>query len=429
MFINALFSCNLKEVTILNNPDSMVVIDQQAPHKLRGGMAGMIAIALLLTISVGGTYAYITWSGNQTPNRFTNEEFLTCDLIEPAWTNAALTDYGLSEDATSADTVGTDVTVYYSGEGENIAIPKAATYQAPGSFFKKNPFIINTSTYNGDVTRPADNPTGYGYAAMKIQFQKMGADGTYTNMTKDDVKALFNCYYIGNVEGTGDAQIPNAETAAGWGGSDHSNLGANWVQLTSAQGFGENGVNEASNAGAMYFMYKTPLAPLGETVNNETTGGAARDAISPKLGEIKEVANSDTWGYTTGSSYATTPLFQGVRYADATTQANIDALKKVLDPEGAVTNNGHVASWRMVITSAIISVNETSSESSPFNPDGSLISDSYYMTSFKEMFATETTRTQATGIRNNKSTLGAHIELDGSTAKVVDGKGISENLD
>ena len=208
----------------MNKPNEMVVIDQQSPHRMRGGLAIMAAIAILLIFSVGTTYAMLAWAGNQTPNRFTMKEHITCDLLEPAWTNAALTDYGVSADATSDSTVASDVTVYYAGEGGNIAIPKAASYQAPGSYYKKNPFIINTSTLNGDDgSSTKKGSEGYGYVAMKVQFQQMTEDGKYDKMSKEGVDQLLKCYYIGNIETTTTnvegkevtTETPNASTEAG----------------------------------------------------------------------------------------------------------------------------------------------------------------------------------------------------------------------
>lgn len=317
---------------MLNSDDSMVVIDQQAPHRSKAGMAIVAAIACMFVLGIGSTYAMLTYQGNQTPNRFTVAEYMTCDLLEPEWTNAAMQDNQLAVDATS---VTTPASIKYYDSVDKVGIPAAAAAMVPGSMYSKNPFVVNTSTLD-DVTGQKDKYDCHGVAGIKVQFQMVDKDtGKYKNMSKDDVTKLLTNYYIGKkVENdSGEVEQPSSSSTAGF-----TALGDGWEQL-SAGDYGE-GSEKANDKGAMYFVYKKRLAPLSATTTNIA---ALEDATSP------------TWGYETGSDYATTPLFGAVRYVDGTTQANISALNELLDPNGEVTKAGYAPGWRMVISSGIIS--------------------------------------------------------------------------
>ena len=310
-------------------------------------------------------------------------------------------------------------------------MPKAAGAQVPGSFFKKNPFIVNTSTHVGNNSSSSSNQnSGYGYAGMKLQFQKMSPSGEYVSMKKEEVDLLFQCYYIGNVDS--DSDLPNSDTAAGWGGSGTTKqLGEGWVQVTGDGYASSNYITDAN--GVMYFVYNKELAPLGETVFSKSDTG--RDGISPAFNELTENESDDTWGYTTGStqaetgSYATTTLFQGIRYADKTNQLKIDELKTMLnktdDGDTAVTDAGQIPGWRILISSALVD-----NSVSPFNAAGAVDTSSGSWGTLKEAIdasATEKKGTGSTGLRHS-STLGKYIQYNPgtNTATVIDGNGVAE---
>ena len=346
------------------NQDPMIVIEQKDENKKRGALAVILAIAFVAILAIGGTFAYLTYTANQTPNRFTLGE-LSADLLEPEWTNAALTDNG----GTSADK---DTVKYYGADG--VAIPKKAAYMIPGQEVDKNPFIVNTST-------TAD---ALGFGAIKVQFQKVNAAGTaYANMSNSDVEKLLKCYYIGHT-------ASDESTAAGF-----TDLGDDWSQYLTASsttaGYGAASAGLANSDGAMYFVNKARVAPLA-SLETQPAGSST----------------SGTWGYTLGTC-TTSELFTEVRFIDTAAQTDIDALKNIL--------GGTTKGWRMVLSGAMIQT--TTADDDPTTVD------SYWAKNFKTILDAKTNvnnttsgkPTAASGMRANTATqkaLGQYITITGA---------------
>ncbi len=268
-----------------------IVIEQKEDKKRRGAIAIVLAIAIALILAVGGTYAYLTYTANQTPNRFTTDPNITADVLEPAWTNAAgASDHGTASDGTTA-------------------IPAAADNMLPGSVVGKNPFVVNTSKNGSDE-----------YAGLKVQFQKWNGT-TYVDMTGNEVATLLSCYAFTTATTT-------KTTTAGFTG-----LGSNWTQIVDAAADGTYGVTTvgtANSTGAMYF-YNT------SKIEAETTDEA-----------VAENTTGDTWNIPEAKK--TTSLFTYVRFVDKATQDQINAMNKILNPDGTITDPG----WRVLVSGAAI---------------------------------------------------------------------------
>ncbi len=282
----------------MENHEPVIVIDQKESTKKRGALAIVLAIAFVAILGIGGTFAYLTWTTNQTPNRFTTDPTVTADVVEPAWTNAI-------------DSTGT----YKASDG--TAVPKAADNMLPGTEVAKNPFVVNTSN-NGSEE----------FAAIKLQFQKWqvtsegATTGSYVNMSDADVATLLKNYAFLQAAGS-------ADSTAGL------TLGTGWTQITDKNYFdGTNAgtAGSANTSGAMYFYYGTALKA-------ETEAVAEAESTT---------TNADTWNIT--SDYRTTPLFTHVRFIDTATQTNINALNKVLAGSAKPADPG----WRVVISGAAI---------------------------------------------------------------------------
>ena len=68
----------------MENP--YIVVEQKQEKKRRGALAILLAIAFCAILAIGSTFAYLTWTTNQTANRMTTNPKVTADLLEPAWT-------------------------------------------------------------------------------------------------------------------------------------------------------------------------------------------------------------------------------------------------------------------------------------------------------------------------------------------------------
>ena len=284
----------------MENHEPVIVIDQKESTKKRGTLAIILAIAFVAILGIGGTFAYLTWTTNQTPNRITTDPTVTADVVEPAWTNAI-------------DATGT----YKASDG--TAVPKAADNMLPGSVVAKNPFVVNTSNNGSDE-----------FCALKVQFQKWtakaegGTDGEYVNMTATEVATLLKSYAFLQSEG-------DATSTAGF-----TTLGTNWTQITDKNYFDGTAAGTAGTAnasGAMYFY-------------NSATVKAETEAVAKA--EANTGDNATTWNI--GSDYRTTPLFTHIRFIDTATQTNINELNKVLKGSAKPADPG----WRIVISGAAI---------------------------------------------------------------------------
>ncbi len=378
------------------NTDPMIVIEQKDEKKKRGALALILAIAFIAILAIGGTFAYLTYTANQTPNRFTTGE-LTADVLEPAWSNKALSD--------NLDTDGTTVKVQYKSS-DNVAIPKEAYAMLLGSVTSKNPFVVNTSK--------SENARGFG--ALKVQFQKWkkeatgDTDGSWENMSKAEVASLLECYYIG-------ASTSDNTTAAGF-----QNLGTGWTQYLSSHDtdFGADTAGTTDANGQMYFVNSTRLYSMADTTNGEKPDEA-----------LDATKASSTWGFTADNSKSsTTPLFSYVRFIDTAASDKIEALMNILDPEDTVLNTGvtFTPGWRMVISGACMqTTTDVVSGQATSDPTAA---DSIWATSFKNLLDVNSgsvNRTgsekpqKASGVREG-STLGAYIKDDSQ----VTGVGIPE---
>ncbi len=311
-----------------------IVIEQKDEKKKRGALAIILAIAFVAILAIGGTFAYLTYTANQTPNRFTTDPNITADVLEPMWTNAI--------DTTASNT-------YKASDG--TAVPEKADNMMPGDEVAKNPFVVNTSKNGSDE-----------YVALKLQFQKYvqpgesastTADG-YVNMTSAEVDALFAVYAFG---GTESAATGSSTTNAGWTTPD------GWTQIVYADDTAagttdgtSTGVTagKANSEGSMYFYYDTKISA-------ETTAQAqAEKASTTTTSADGDVTKAENY-WNIDSSVRTSPLFTFVRYANGATQDKINALNNVLKG-GKGKSAGDTGSanyttdpgWRVVISGAAI---------------------------------------------------------------------------
>ncbi len=327
-----------------------IVIEQKDEKKKRGALAIILAIAFVAILAIGGTFAYLTYTANQTPNRFTTDPNITADVLEPMWTNAIQTD--------DKTTDNVDEGVYAS---DGTAIPTAASNMMPGDEVAKNPFVVNTSKNGSDE-----------YVALKLQFQKYVQPGTnpsatadgYVNMTSEEVDKLFAVYAFG---GTESAATGSSTTNAGW------TTPSGWTQIVYADDTAagttdgtSTGVTagKANSNGSMYFYYDTKIAA-------ETTAQAqAEKASTTTTGADGEVTKAENY-WNIDSSVRTSPLFTFVRYANGATQDKINALNNVLKG-GAGKSAGDTGSvnyttdpgWRVVISGAAIQATDANTAAS-----------------------------------------------------------------
>ena len=216
------------------NPTIMV---ERADEKRRTGLAaGVVGIALVAALGVGGTLAYLTYTTNQEMNRFTTNPNITADLLEPEWSSAALA----AEHATSPD---------------SKAIPKAADNMIPGCEVSKNPFVVNTSVNKAKA-----------WAGIKLQFEKwdstQGANGEYVSMTDDEVAKLLKVYSLYAANKVSPPAGPSAGIVMGDG----------WIES----------VKHAEN-GAKYYYYNTALeAETAEDHNAENASSATLNIPAAK---------------------------------------------------------------------------------------------------------------------------------------------------
>jgi predicted ribosomally synthesized peptide with SipW-like signal peptide len=303
----------------MENHEPVIVIDQKESTKKRGTLAIILAIAFVAILGIGGTFAYLTWTTNQTPNRVTTDPVVTADLLEPLWTAGAKA----SSEAAKDEDKGV------ASDGEYI--PKNADNMLPGVEVAKNPFIVNTSKNGSKV-----------YAGMKMQFQKWVAtdaadksQGKYVNMTDAEVNALLAVYaiYTPADDATDDSK---ATQVAGL------TPGTGWTEIADS--------TYTAQAGSKYFYY----AP--------TTSGKAYDsaieALPSTWTSASETASDAHWSI--DAKYRTTDLFTAVRMVNGATQDQINTLRKVLnskiDGDTSATDAGSPSDpgWRVVLSGAAI---------------------------------------------------------------------------
>lgn len=183
-------------------------------------LAGILGLAFVAALGVGGTLAYLTYTTNQEANRFTTSPNITADLLEPAWAAAVA-------DPSSVKAP------------DNESMPAAAANMLPGSVVTKDPFVVNTSV-NGSKA----------WAGMKLQFERWdSASSAYVAMTDADVATLLKVYGF---------YTTGSPAAAGIA------PGAGWTAITDAT---------YNTAGAKYFYYGTALE--AETTDEHDAESAA----------------------------------------------------------------------------------------------------------------------------------------------------------
>jgi predicted ribosomally synthesized peptide with SipW-like signal peptide len=310
------FEIKEREEKIMANQNPYIVIEQKEESKKRTWVAVVLAVAFVAILGIGGTFAYLTWTTNQTPNRFTTDPTITADLLEPTWTK------GAKASATEAGQATPDETkVGKASDGEYI--PIEADNMLPSSVVAKNPFVVNTSNNGADI-----------YAGMKLQFQKWvvdkeGGTGQYVNMNAQEVGYLLSCY--GFLDDEGDEN-----SKAGIASTDNP-LGEGWTQINRDMA-GDYGATEgtANNDGAMYF-YNT------EVIKAETSGEAG-----------DENTTSDYWNIP--STKRTSSLFTHVRFINNAKQSDINRLNDVLKMGKGLSGKNYATDpgWRVVISGAAI---------------------------------------------------------------------------
>ena len=324
----------------MENP--YIVVEQKQEKKRRGALAILLAIAFCAILAIGSTFAYLTWTANQTPNRVTTGE-LTADLLEPAYTTQAVSD-NTDADGNVNATTGT---LFKAGDG--VAIPANAYSVVPGSQFQKNPFVVNTSKAT----------TAKGYAGIKLEFQKWTGTangdegGSWSTMSQDEVTALMKVYRI-------DKEATNAaDTAAGWGA-----MGSGWLQIAS-DGTAKDATTATNitSAPEMYFVNTTSLQSMGEMkVNN-----------SSDYANIDNANDNKNWGYTLGGNFATSALFNYVTCVKGASQTNIVAVQDILKNSNTLASGKtFTPGWRIVCSGAILQDLGTppaASDTEDFNKD------------------------------------------------------------
>jgi|GEM_PF-3866720 len=125
--------------------------EEERSRRRRFVILAVLAGALIVVLSIGGTLAYLTATTNTKNNVFTSTTDITATLTEPNW------------DSTGAST---------------------ATNMLPGTAAAKDPKITNTDPAGGESE----------YVAERITFQKAVDDGqggvSYTNMSVDEINNL-----------------------------------------------------------------------------------------------------------------------------------------------------------------------------------------------------------------------------------------------
>ncbi len=343
----------------MENP--YIVVEQKQEKKRRGALAILLAIAFCAILAIGSTFAYLTWTSNQTANRMTTNPNVTADLLEPMWSNAL-------------DTAGTE-----SLASDNTVIPAAANNMVPGSVVAKNPFMVNTTKIGDEATGGEDV-----YVGMKLQFQKWVATaggtgtgtshtetGTWVNMSGTEVAALMKVYAF-------TSDTTTATTAAGFNTTANA-LGQDWVQYVNGDSANTAvtpaATSAAANAtGAMYFFNNEPLrAETASEASKETakTSTEVTDVSRWNIPYTKltNPVGKDNAPTNKATNCASSELFKYIRYVDGASQEDINTLNGILKKTKATdsTTNGETKTeyasgenkttdpgWRVVVSGAAI---------------------------------------------------------------------------
>ena len=357
-----------------NENMTSVVIEQEGENKKRSALAVILALAVVVILGIGTTFAFLAYTGNQTPNRFTTDAGISCDLLEPAWTAAV-------NDAKTDDNGWPSV----ASDGKTIIPTAANNTQASSnnhSVIAKDPFVVNTSTVGNEKGGEGVNE----YVGIRLTFQKWVADGNvegstskhteegkYVTMTGDEVKKLLSVYAFT----TEDSY--SSTTKAGF------NLGKGWVQCEADGSIPDSGsfsysgnytYNEDGSAvqscdeGTAYFVYTNAIRPLGQFTQDtnpegtDTEGNANYDSNIAKAVTADDYAAADPNPTDNDDlTTTTTNLFNNVIHV-AEKDSNeykdlVDVLYKgsteVTNFRPAITKNGtQDPGWRVLVSTAAI---------------------------------------------------------------------------
>lgn len=232
------------------NGSPVVVIDSKQQKK-HSALTVLLVAAIVAVLAVGGTFAYLTYTTNQATNEFSSTTGITADVLEPSW-NA-----------------------------------EAAQDMTPGDAVAKDPIVVNTST-SGEKE----------LVAVKVEFKKKTADGTYKNMSETDLAKLLAVYAV----------TKNASTAAAT--SAGLDVDSAWTQIT--------GTSYAAE-GTRYYYYNNSIEAM--------TAGEADSAIT--------------------DTQKTTALFQSIQFLASATQSQIDEFKGIFE-------DGVDPDWQIVISGAAV---------------------------------------------------------------------------
>jgi hypothetical protein len=279
-----------------------VVIEQQGENKKRGALAVILAVAFVAMLGIGSTFAYMQWTGNQTPNRFTVDKGLKADLVEPAWTKAAAASTGYPDVASDGTT----------------KIPHLANnFSTVGTTVAKDPYVVNTSM----VGNEQDQAGADAYVAIRLTFQKWVAssagagtgqnhteEGKYVTMSDEEVQAFFKCYNLNTETQYKSDASEDDKAELKENGYWRPVLGDGWLLLgdggtASVWTKGESGAATFNPSSQMTFVYKYGISSIGESIDGASYPDAATAAVAGS--EAKK------------ASKTTTNLFKEVELLDA----------------------------------------------------------------------------------------------------------------
>ena len=306
-----------------------VVIEQQGENKKRGALAVILAVAFVAMLGIGSTFAYMSWTGNQTPNRFTVDKGLNVDLVEPAWTEA------LAKTTAGFPNVASDGTTTIPADANNFNGTKKGADNNPITTVAKDPYVVNTSKVGNENEVGAD-----AFVGIRLTFQKWVAEsvdnsngvhtenGKYVTMTDDEVRAFFQCYML-NSDGKQSAETDdNGNIKVKSYGYQ---LGEGWTQYA-------GGSVSSTVAPQMYFVYSQAISSVGKDIEGDY----------PEAGATKGGTDADK-----DNKVATSNLFKYIQLMNDGNELRsfIDYLKKGVDGgSNATTDPG----FRILVDTAAV---------------------------------------------------------------------------
>ena len=293
-----------------NENMTSVVIEQEGENKKRSALAVILALAVVVILGIGTTFAFLAYTGNQAANRFTTDRGISCDLLEPAWTDAVSAGYpGVASDGTTK-------------------IPEDANATVAKSIIAKDPYVVNTGmkgNESGTGQQGVDE-----YVGIRLTFQKWVAtgevqgvgqthteEGQYVTMTDDEVAALMNVYGFT----AKDVTATNVEDIKA--GLD---LGAGWTQVKK-DGAYDKTLAGTSEDGSMYFVYTAgKISSIAVATQDKDEDGTADDGTT---GNYDPTVSKAATAYAAGDK-TTANLFKNVVHTSGA-GIDTDTYKTLLD--------------------------------------------------------------------------------------------------